>query len=152
MSEAAISPAPSPNSPVTPERLGAVLEASRLSYKEDGRGNFIGVFAANNDVPFDTYFSIAAHGDNGDILSLRMFSAQVVPPEARIRATMAANKFNSDMRWPKTYISEEDDPRLVGEEQLDTEYGVSDEFLVQFLRSALGHGWTMFKTLHAACF
>lgn len=142
--------------PLSCGRLRAVMEASRLSYKEDGTGNFIGVFAGNADVPFDVYFSIAAQGDAGDILSVRMFSAKVVAPEARARAMAAANKFNNDMRWPKTYISSSNDegeePRLVGEEQLDTESGVGDAFLVEFLRGALGHGWTMFKTLHTECF
>lgn len=141
-----------PRAPLNPERLRAVLAASRLSYKEDEEGSFLGVFAANQDVPFDVYFNVAVQGDAHDILSVRMFSGKVVPPDARLRAVMAANKFNNDMRWPKTYISEEDDPRLVGEEQLDSETGVDDALLVQFLRNALGHGWTMFKTLHPACF
>ncbi len=129
-----------------------MLAASQLSYKEDEPGHFLGVFAGNRDVPFDVYFTLLLEGPARDILWVRMFSAKVVPAEARLRAVMAVNKFNNDMRWPKAYISEDEEPRLVGEEQLDTQAGITDAFLVEYLRDTLGHGWTLFKTLHAACF
>lgn len=138
--------------PLTPDRLRTVMEASKLLYKEDEPGHFMGVLGSNEDVPFDVYYTIFLDGEDRDILWVRLFSAAVVPDAARLRAVFAANKFNNDMRWPKTYISEDEEPRLVGEEQLDSIAGVTDQFMVYFLRNALGHAWTMFKTLHKECF
>ncbi|QAY63157.1 YbjN domain-containing protein [Xylanimonas allomyrinae] len=132
-------PAPRPNPPVTRDRVEAVLKARDWKYWIDSDGDLGGNWDGNQ-------FFFLFYGKQKEILQVRGWWKHELPGVAEVAATTVANAWNRDMLFPKVYVRvSEDVVRVIGEQSIDLEHGVTDEQLSLFVRSSISTSLQAFE-------
>lgn len=140
------SPAPtSPEAlaPLSKDRIKVALEAEQWSYSVDSDGDIGGGWEYAS-------FYFFVNGDSDELLCIRGTWRGQLESDQLLPALEAANTWNSDKLWPKTYVRPDEDGmlRMHAELNIDFEQGVSDGQLRQQLLCMINTAMAYFEDLN----
>lgn len=136
-------------SPLSKERLKAVLDTRGANYAEDAEGDVGGYWDGHL-----FYFFVA--GQNGEYLQVRARWNREVPMAQWARMLDLVNQWNTEKYWPKCYAraekrnADDAEPTLIGvyaEVTVDYEHGLTQEQLDQHLACGIATAGSFFDFL-----
>lgn len=129
-------------SPVTPERLAAVVADRGYRVRGEPDGSLTGLW--------DTYlFRVRLTGSSGALLSVVGFWGHQVPPELHGPLAQAVNDWNRDRVWP-TVVLDHGGAGVRTEVLTDLSLGATDAQVAEALEIGLVSGVQMLTALTAA--
>ncbi len=132
------------NTPVTRERVAAILEAADWNIGVDGDGDVFGTWDGH-------LFYFFLLGERDEILQVRGRWAGDAPAGAQAELLPFLDEHHRDRLWPKVYTREESESTGVyAEMSTDLEFGVADDQLEQLLKCALFTSLQLFDRLAEA--
>lgn len=118
----------------TADEIRDVLKSANLKFEEeaDPEGKTMFTIGDEDEVQVELY----QYGGDGDVATSLALHVEFEAPDGKV-PTEAINDWNRDMRWTKTYATEEDAIAL--EEDLDLAAGVSKDvvkkYIVDFMKT-----------------
>lgn len=127
---------------VTKQRLRQALDDLDTRYRVDDDGDFLGWWGD------DQFMSFTVTGKQSDILHI-LGRWRPRPPAGLLPVlSAAANTWNTEKMWPKVYVRlVEDQVSVQTELNVDCEGGVTDAFLQQQIKCAVGTTGQFFELL-----
>ncbi|MDC4232257.1 YbjN domain-containing protein [Actinomyces sp. B33] len=117
--------------PISQERLGLLFDSQEWVWEIDSEGDLGGNWGGNA-------FFFRFSGKQHEVLNIVAFSARVVAPEHEADLLIHVEDWNRDHLWPKAYFRRGDEGlRVMGEVNVDYEFGATDAQLLQQCHCAL---------------
>lgn len=141
---AAVGPEPPRTSPVTRERVHAVITARGYQVREEPDGAFFGLW---DDVPF----RIGLGGGSGGLLAVVGSWPRHVPESLRTALSQAVNDWNRDALWPTVLLVEDEEGLTVRTAVVtDLTVGATDDQIAEAIETGLAAGVQMLEALTSA--
>ena len=128
--------------PLSTRRIGDYLSRRGYHFRIDDDGDVTGTWDGNR-------FWFLLLGEHDEILQVRGRWAGALPAAARLAVLQAANDWNRERIWPKTYVRVRDNGAVLvyTEVTVDLEHGVTEDQLDQLLQCGLTTGSMFFEHL-----
>lgn len=122
------------------------LDSMGLRYLRDSDGDFVILFARDDDAGCELQARIMAVGQNHEILAVHMQSDARMESNDTGLLCRVCNLWNREHRWPKAYVDDEGD--IILEEQIDLEKGIHQELLHHFIATTVAAGHRFWVWAH----